>query len=222
MGKNRSGNAVIQFCEKIEWQPKTVIIAGVGVRGTEVELMRQAWDDCEIYGFEPNPLTYQSWVRRESTFPGMLINSALGAFEGLATLRFRPQHKDGGSLAGLAEGPSASATVDVATLNSFFRRFEKAQGLEECLLWLDCEGSEHRILQGLIGEGFEKKIPVINVEMTGIPPADGWAEPVQIHTWMRDFGYHRRWVHTTRINRAQYDAIYVRNDRNFNPRIRMW
>lgn len=207
----RSGNAVCQFCEKIEWEPGIVVMVGVGNHHHEVDVMRETWnaDSFLLFGFEPNPSIYRN-IR--STFPGMIYNRAVTNFNGKTDLFVKNKHKDGSSLYRPHKTEDVKkVTVKTTTLDEFDRNIlsdiDGVEPLAQGLLWLDCEGSELPALEG--AEDFIKRVSMVNVEITGIPWGKGWSPPIDIHRWLTRHGFLQAWVHTTRVNAGQFDAIYV-------------
>ena len=203
----RSGNAVVQYCELVEFEPVAVYLVGVGVHHQEVNVMRESWPSVALYGFEPNPQTYATVVEQ---FPGRLWQLGVGEVCGKATLYSRRNHKDGSSMHKNEAEQAVKTEVQVVTLDSMLLLLS-TNFARRGLLWLDCEGSELAALRG--GKDFiGSEIGVINVEMTSKKASETWPEPLAVHRWLLDRGFVRAWIHTTRVNVGQCDAIYVRRD----------
>ncbi len=206
----RSGRAVTEYCNLIEFTPQLVCLVGVGVHHQEVDCMREAWKDLEVYGFEPHPDTFKSI---KDDFPGILFPYAISNITQISVLFSKSKHKDGASLFQKInkEDRDLCDKWDVQTMmldTHFANRFiENRNGL----LWLDCEGSEFSALQG--GRSFiDGNISVVNVEMTGKPRSEGWSKPLDVHACLTGMGFLHVWCHTTRSVIGQVDCIYVRKE----------
>lgn len=203
----RSGVAVVQIAEQLNWRPDVVLHVGVGLSHEEVAIMRdEVWNDPPVrfIGFEPNPRTFADITDK---YPGELFPLALGNEVRYNVPFFEPKcHRDGSSLY-VRKPDDKEYRVNVTTLDELY-----PDGLlvPHVMLWLDAEGSELQILQG--GEKFLAGVDVINIEMTGAGASDrdGWTDQCLIHKWLMDHGYRRQWVHTQRIHVGQQDCIYVR------------
>lgn len=214
----RSGMAVGQVAEKINWRADVIYQVGVGLWHQEVEILQGEWPGVEFVSFEPDPRIVKS-LKKEG-YPGVLYETALGDVVGEVPLYLKSRHKDGSSLyphkipGRYAEGPNATKlstiTVKITTLDILLG--EPRAG--RTLLWLDCEGHELAVLRG--GEKFVRGIDVVNVELTGDPPGYGWCKPGDVHQWLAERDFYVQWIHTQRITGAQTDGIYVKR-RLFNP-----
>ncbi len=205
----RSGRAVTEYLQLLEFVPDLVCLVGVGIRFSEVECFSEAWGDFELYGFEPHPDTYKAV---NETFPGRLYPYAVteSSRMGKQTLYSKSKHKDGASLfPKIIEKDRLECEeyeVETTSLDSFIKIDRKSR---KGLLWLDCEGCEEAALEG--GKHFiDESISVINVEMTGKPRGDGWCRPVDVHKKLVEYGFLQSWNHTNRVHSGQVDAIYVR------------
>ena len=200
----RSGNAVTEYLRYIDFQPQQVILAGVGGHHEEVAVMRECWPEMELYGFEPNPDTFSGI---KDAFPGILKNVALWSDSGPLPMHARsnwkdgstafvPNPEDGGWKMFVAE---SAALDDIAWIPSADK---------QAMLWLDCEGSELKALEG--GRRFiDERVMIINIEMTCRPRMPGWPKCAEVHELLRELGFFHVWVHTIRPSIGQYDAIYV-------------
>lgn len=200
----RSIGAVTDYCELIGLRPDYAFVAGPGVRFAESRMMCDRWGPgFPIFGWEPHPHTYEG-IR--SAYPGELVNRALGAAadESSVVLHLKHRHADGSSLWPSSESDTTAQPVEVETLeHAWNARQPDGSGL----LWLDCEGSELSILRS--GLSVLEHFSVINVELTGAPPHDDWPRPQDVHDLLTAGGFVRSWIHTTRTQIAQYDAVYV-------------
>lgn len=205
----RSGVAVVQIAELLQWTPEVVFHVGVGVQHAEVFIMRnECWPQVRIVGFEPNPVTFQ---QVKDQYPGELHWKALGNQSGTATLYQPDRHRDGSSL--FRRTPSDQEfAVPIQPLDALYPSGPGGT----CLLWIDAEGNDLDVLRG--GERFIDHVEMINIEMTGTPVAGGWNDQREIDQWLRQHGFRRQWVHTQRIHVGQQDCIYVR-DAIFDPTI---
>lgn len=206
----RSGKAVVEYCNLIEFTPELVCLVGVGVHHEEVDCMREAWPNIELYGFEPHPDTYKSINK---SFPGRLFPCAMSNEVGLKILYSKSKHKDGASIfQKIIEKDRLECEefeIDVSTLDRIFNsiHFTNRNGL----LWLDCEGNELAALEG--GKQFiDNCISVINVELTGKPRSKGWSKPLDVHNKLVEYRFSQAWIHTTRSCIGQVDSIYVRRE----------
>ncbi len=203
----RSGIAAVHISKLVGFAPKTVIQVGVGMYWEEVDCIKEQWPDVYFVGFEPNPVLFKKLDGGK--YPGLLYSCAIGDATGEATLYFRKRHKDGSSLYQLyaKEGEEThEVIVPVEKLDDFFHL--RTVRTKPVLLWLDCEGSELKALQG--GREVIKSVDMVNVEMTGKPPGDGWCKPQDVHDLLIEYGFHLQYVHTFRTASGQYDAVYVR------------
>ena len=201
----RSGVAVVGVSDLLGWHPDIIVQVGVGRYCQEVNVMRETWPGVSFIGFEPHPETVKGL---RDSYPGELHECAIADKPGRRKLFFRPRHKDGSSLFPhpTDQGKSlCEVDVIVSTLDGACCL---PRGCGQILLWLDCEGSELRALQG--GEEFVEKVGIINLEMTGNPPNPEWGDHVETHNWLMGHGFLRQTIHTNRSTRGQYDAIYVR------------
>ena len=208
----RSGKAVTEYCHLIEFIPNLVCIVGLGLHHGEVFEMRDAWDDFDLYGFEPHPETYKSIV---DDFPGRLYPYAVSDKDGFQNLYSKPKHKDGASLfQKKIEKDKLECEefgVDVTTLDFMFKAMDVSCINRNGLLWIDCEGNESCVLLG--GKKFiDKCISVVNVEMTGKPRSEGWSKPVDVHKKLVEYGFLQSWIHTNRSCIFQQDSIYLRKE----------
>ncbi len=207
----RSGRAVTEYLQLLEFVPDLVCLVGVGIRFSEVECMTEAWGDFELYGFEPHPDTFKAV---NETFPGRLYPYAVSDRINGQTLYSKSKHKDGASLfPKIIEKDRLECReydIQTVTLDYIFDRASgKLRKNQKGLLWLDCEGCEESALKG--GKHFiNESISVINVEMTGKPRGEGWCRPVDVHKKLVEYGFLQGWSHTNRSAQGQMDVIYVR------------
>jgi len=210
----RSGVAVCLVAEWLKWKPSTIIQVGIGVKHKEADIMKHAWPEAELIGFEPHPDILKGLKKKGKEYPGILFETALSSFSGKAQLHSRIHSKDGASLYPhiLREGLEPKDrlrqfTVDVSTLDGVFDL--TVRGLKgSALLWMDCEGSELEVLKG--GEETLERVEVVNVETTSKPLGYGWCSPLEVHEWLTERGFFRQWLHTMRSVHGQVDVIYVR------------
>ncbi len=212
----RSGVAMINIAELLDWAPEVIVQVGVGNFHQEVDVMKQAWPGVKFFGFEPEPNIYRE---TKKSYPGRLLDVAVSD----EPVDFRPfyskhKHADGSSLIGLSpRKPYNVFTVSVTTLDQANSRYNFINGSRQrVLLWLDCEGSELAALRG--GAETLKRVDVVNVEMTSKPPNPDWPSPVEVHNHLIDSGFLRQSVHTNRSGAGQCDCIYVRKTL-FRPEI---
>lgn len=198
----RSGVAVVQIAELLQFKPDVVYHVGVGLQHAEVFIMKdECWPEVKIIGFEPNPATYKEIV---DTYPGFLIPCALGNEVREGVPFYQPdKHRDGSSLFRRAAS-DVEYKVDITSLDVLF---PLGPGRENCLLWLDAEGNDLAVLEG--ATNFLSGVQMINIEMTG-SAHEGWADQATINRWLMDHGYRRQWVHTQRIHVGQQDVIWVK------------
>jgi len=201
----RSGVALYNVANLLEWAPTAILQVGVGYYSKEVEVFKEAWPEAKLIGFEPHPET----IRLMQGYPGLLICKALGRYKGSVRLFWDASHKDGASVHSKAQVDTLKwVDVEIDTLDNRCIEDVRFQSSERILLWLDCEGSELDVLIG--GEKFVVNVNVINVELTGKPSRPGWPDPVEVNRWLLDHGFLLQYVHTQRVASGQVDAIYVR------------
>jgi len=201
----RSGVAVGLVADVLGWRADQMFQVGIGHYHEEVDVLVQEWPGLEVHGCEPHP-GILSEIKANGSYPGMVYPVALSDRPGTATLHVKTRHADGSSLNLHYDGSKTKMqSVAVDTMDRLFLPLVKPGRV---LLWLDCEGSELKVLDG--GEEFLKLVQVVNVEITGNPPGLGWCSPAEVHWKLDSRGFVRQWIHTQRIHEGQYDAIYVR------------
>lgn len=203
----RSGVALYNVAQLLEWSPTLIVQAGVGHYCKETEVFREAWPEASLIGFEPHPEVCHRLDHEK--FPGLLVRQALGRRVGWAKLFFDPAHVDGASVYDDSSNCRLQEVeVKITTLDEYYNNMDCPRPDDRALLWLDCEGGELDVLIG--GERFVERVDVINVELTGKPPRPGWPEPVAVNRWLLDRGFLLQYAHTQRTTSGQVDAIYVR------------
>lgn len=218
----RSGISVIAIAEWLEWKPTAIVQVGLGHHHEEAHAMKEAWPDCRFVAFEPHPaanrtpedqtvLTASKRRNRSKVavpYPGEVCNKAVGDREGEVVLWDKFRHMDGSSIHPRDDPRDYPVTVPMTTLDT---ALPDPRNLgEHVMLWLDCEGSELSALKG--GEKFLRSVEVVNVEMTGNPPREGWCDAGEVHDWLNDHGFFRVWIHTQRSCIGQYDCVYAAAD----------
>lgn len=201
----RSGMAFAGMAEILGWRPDYLVQVGIGEYFQEVDVLKETWPKLEIIGFEPHPHAFKM---ASNYYPGMLFNVAISNYVGESKLYVKKKHKDGSSLFPHIANKRESygeVNVKVTTLDHYLvgRLFNG-----NVLLWIDCEGSELAVLEG--AKEFIGSVQMVNVEVTGCPPGEGWCTPAQVHEKLVDYGFRRQWIHTHRMHCGQCDAIYVR------------
>ena len=203
----RSGVSITFIMDMIGWKPDIVFQVGVGQYYKEVEVMQEAWPEVNFIGCEAHPRIAN---RLDKDYPGEIYECAVGNKIGKSTLYIKEKHKDGSSLYPHKVHQSNDVYNEVevlcTTLDRLFPNPDKYG--KDILLWIDCEGNELNTLEG--GKNFLKSVQVVNVEMTSLPPSDGWCKPTEVHKWLMDNGFYRLWIHTQRSAAGQCDAVYVR------------
>ena len=200
----RSGRAVVEYCNLIQFCPKTVYMVGIGPCHEETQVITSAWPDTDLVGFEPNPII-QEQLKKD--FPGRFFTYALSNYVGKGSLYSPNRWKNGASLFRVEKHHSIFP-VEVTKLDALGPFLACPSG-RDSLLWLDCEGSELDVLLG--GEEFvTERIAAINVEMTGMPHVQGGCKPIQVHRWLVKNGFLQTWSHTHRTTVGQWDGIYLR------------
>jgi FkbM family methyltransferase len=211
----RSGNAVVEVAWGLDWEPDMIVQVGVGSVCHEVEVFREEWPDVILIGFDPNPDSFDVMKRK---FPGLLVPMAVGACQAESVAFYsKKNHDNGSSLLRVGENKSKliQRTVSMTSLDESEDLLKFGRG-RKTLLWIDCEGTELDVLRG--GNDFLRQVWMVNVEMTGIPSANGWCSPERVDQFLRDAGFYLTWIHTIRTGHGQYDAVYVKGN-IFNPRI---
>ena len=207
----RSGVALYNVADLIDWSPTSIFQVGVGHMSQEVMVFQEAWPEAKLVGFEPHPDLFQL-IQDYPGYPGKLINKALGRYKQNVMLCWKSAHQDGAFVcfgSDLNEGGDLKrADVEMDTLDNYHSENIWRLPGERTLLWLDCEGSELDVLIG--GESFVECVDVVNIELTGKPPYSGWPEPVIVNRWLLDHGFLLQYIHTQRTSSGQVDAIYVR------------
>lgn len=199
-GHRRRGSATFEFIRMIQWQPASLIMAGVGVEHPDVSDFHEDFPQAKILGFEPNQHSVECL---KPTFPGELLNMALSDVCGSSSLFFHHNWKNGSSLHLPTDRTSRMREETVTTM-----RLDQFAVPANTLLWLDAEGEELRILKGA-GESLAN-VPMINVEMTGMPRSSTGCLPLDVHRFLVRAGYFQAYTHTIRTVRGQFDAVYVR------------
>jgi len=200
----RSGIAVYQVVELLEWKPTVILQVGVGQYAKEIDVFTEAWPEADLIGFEPHPD-----IVRRIEYPGLIVRKALGRYIGWAKLFYDPAHIDGGSVyTDPTSGRLQEIDVEIDTLDNYYHGTKWYREDDRVLLWLDCEGSELDVLVG--GETSIEQVQMINVELTGKVSRPGWPDPIIVNRWLLGHGFLLQFVHTQRIAIGQYDAIYVR------------
>jgi len=203
----RSGVAIVQVAEFLGWTPDVIFQAGVGVYSKETEVFKEAWPEVRLCGWEAHPEIYTQLVG-DNLYPGTLIEKALGEKQGEILLYYVPAHMDGASRYPYASNSRCQAIwVQVNTLDDELSPHWNYIQESRALLWLDCEGSELSVLKG--AENALDHIDVINIEMTGVPPAPGWPTPVEVNRWLMNRGFLCQYIHTHRTSAGQNDMVYV-------------
>ena len=208
----RSGRAVAEYCRLINFTPKRIVTAGVGIRYPELDALRREFPQMGVVGFEPNHETYEA-VRL--SFPGILFNVALADIKDnhYEILWYGGRHRNGGSLIE-PKSPDDYQKVNVKceTLDSYGYLYRTARGNEvharPDLFWLDCEGSELRALKGA-AQYLDSRVGIVNVELTSQPRTSGWCQPYEVDRFLRSHGFFHVMNHTLRTCICQVDAVYV-------------
>jgi len=204
----RSGISIVKITGWLDWQADCIVQAGIGLNGEEWEVMKEAWPNAKIIGFEPHPEIVNNAKKK---YPGEVYQYALGDKIEKRTLYAKLRHKDGSSLYPHAEKKEDNQypefDVMVTTLDYFYDNVTELG--KKILLWLDCEGNELNVLKGS-AHHFLNCVEMINIELTSNPPGTGWCDPVETHEWLNDHGFLCQWVHTNRSEAGQVDAVYVR------------
>jgi FkbM family methyltransferase len=205
--QRRSGIACSLICDVIDFVPDSIYVVGCGAKAPEVAVFYDAWPDCLVVGFEPNPKNY-NWIKDKFS-KGELYQTAVGNRIGTATLYEKSKHPDGSSLYKF-DDPSIQETttsyeVPISTLDALV---PKGPPTEHTLLWLDCEGAELDVLKG--AEKFMEKVSVINYESTARPYSKSWDSQKEVHDYLMARGWKRQWLAAQRISRGQTDAFLVR------------
>ena len=196
----RSGVAVVNLADLIEWKPNRIFQVGIGRYHQEADVFVEKWPGVELIGFEPNPMICEKWL---GDYPGKVYWFALGVEEGFRDLFWNLDHLDGASH-WKRNDDTGGESVLVRCLDGCFN-----PPAVPTLLWLDCEGAELNVLKG--AEWFVRgRVEVINVELTGKPPREGWPSPVEVNRWLLDHGFLLQFVHTQRMTSGQADCVYVK------------
>lgn len=197
----RSGVAVGLVAELLGWRADAVYQVGIGSEYQEVAVLMSEWPGVKFFGCEPCP-SLADKLRTE--YPGKLFDVALSDANGELPFYTRKRHVDGSSL--YEQENSTTAIVHVRTMDWLW--WSNKPRYQHVLLWLDCEGNELKALQG--GCQFLKSVEMVNVEMTANPVNSDWCTPLSVHSYLKECGFLRQWIHTQRTSSGQYDAIYVR------------
>jgi len=91
----RSGIAVVQFSEWLDWQADVIVQAGIGIQPDEWRVLKEAWPNAGFIGFEPHPDIVSEVIDK---YPGLVYPFALGDKVETRTLYAKQRHKDGSSL----------------------------------------------------------------------------------------------------------------------------
>ena len=212
----RSGNAVFEVAEIVDWRPSLIVQVGVGTHAHETEVFTEEWPDVPLVGFEPNP---ESFEKIKKKYPGKLIQKAVGhLISDSVPFYSKKDHDNGSSLLRVGEDKSklTEHQVKMTMLDAPNESLGFGHNGKDILLWLDCEGTEFSVLLG--GQRFLSQVQMVNVEMTGKSLDKGWCTPLDVDRLLRKHGFYLSWVHTIRTKLGQYDAVYVRGD-IFNPNI---
>jgi FkbM family methyltransferase len=206
MSRNgKSGLFLIENLYKLNWRPDAIYQIGIGIRHDEIKIMHYVWPTAKIIGFEPHPHTCK---KLKGDYPGKFYEMAVGDFCGQIDLYNRGPHKDGSSIFRRPDRPDGK---ELAVNNVSIKTLDELFGLPidlHVLLWLDCEGSELKVLQG--GKEFLEGVEVVIVEMTTEKMPEGWCTPIEVHGCLEDYGFVCISKHKQKKNSTQYDAIYVK------------
>lgn len=206
----RSGIAVALLAYHLNWRADIIVQVGVGAYHKEVDVFKQEWPGVRFIGFEPHPDIAEGLRHGSDPYPGAIHQFAVTDSVGTASLFIRNRHGDGSSLLDV-ERASRKVTVSTTTLDSFlFAGLQNfaASVTPRVLLWLDCEGTEGKVIDG--AARFLDHVDVVNVEMTQKPTAANWITPMEVHKRMVKAGFWALWLHTQRISAGQNDWVYVR------------
>lgn len=207
--RRRSGNALVEYLNHIDFMPSFIVMGGVGGGSEDGQVFREVWPEMEMYGFEPAPKAYNE---ARKTFPGRVYPHALWSSTCTRTLFVKPGWVDGSSLYTNSDDQHMRKEVEIpcVSLDAFFANSSLPTG---GALWLDCEGAELEALKG--AEEFIKNIDVVNVELTSLPKGP-WCTPLEVHTWLKAHGFAPMFLHTIRPWVGQRDVVYGRGAA-YNP-----
>lgn len=192
--------AVCEFLQRSEYVPEEVWMVGVGMQADEIHCFRETWPGIPITAFEPNERVTKEGLGLPRDV--LLIHKAISNYIGTADLHMKHKWGSGSSLFKGEHETSKKVSVDI--LNYYENR-------PKTLLWLDCEGSELQALDGALPK-FLKNVDVINVELTGMGRSPGFPKPLEVHQFLKSFGFVQCYVHTIRTCIGQFDAIYMRKE----------
>ena len=201
MAHRRRGTALWEFIAEIEFVPSRLYIAGVGVDLQDINDFHTDFPNADICGWEPNPII---WKGFSDSFPGTLLEAALSDQNGEQKLFYIPNWKNGSTLS-VPENPIRVQEAMVRT-----ERLDLYTSEPNSILCLDCEGSELKALQG--AGKFLDNVSLIDVEMTGRGRHKDWPSPVEIHRFLMAHGFLQTYIHTIRVVRGQFNAVYVRRE----------
>jgi len=211
----RSGVAVCEIAEALEWKPDWFIQVGVGMRYDELSVMMKAWDLKDIVGFEASPTTCKH-IRDD--YPGTLVEVAVSdVADDVVVFYEKVKHMNGSSMYPMmVEQKTKVRKVKTNTLDNMLCNPCMYDTSKEFLLWIDCEGNELKVLKG--AEEVVKYVDMINIEMTMSHARVGWCDSVEVHQWLMEHGFYLQWTHTQRMSDGQYDGVYV-TSKLFNPEL---
>ena len=200
----RSGVAVGLEASRLGWIPNFVIQVGIGQYHEGMHVLKEEWPDIRILGFEAHP----GIAKKINDYPGEIREIAISDRCGDTVLFVKHRHKDGSSILPFPSDIKVSDNIPVKT-STLDKEISAADVFgKEVILWMDCEGSELRVLQG--AENTLTHVKMVNVEMTPNTPSIHWPTPNELHSFLRDAGFYRQCLHT--MKGGQYDAIYVKAD----------
>lgn len=184
------------------------IIVDAGVyNGSTVSLFARSFPENKIFGFEPNPVKYETSKRRFENNSNVLIeNKAIGEEDGEAEFHLASTDS-ASSLNPIAEGQRIqemkSIPVQTVNLNSYFPKTKYA-----LILKLDIEGFELNVLQS--SSSFLSRTKYVITEMNNNEYHTGGSKYYQVDELLRKSGFKLVIISSDYNNNGldQYDAVY--------------
>ncbi len=200
----RSGVAVGLEAARLGWTPDFVIQVGIGQYHEGMHVLKEEWPNIRILGFEAHP----EIAKKINDYPGEIRVVTIGNKCEDIEIYEKHRHKDGTSIFPFKEDVKISKIIAVKTSTLDIEVGAASLVGKEVILWLDCEGSELRVLQG--AENVLTHVKMVNVEMTPNPSSIHWPTPNEVHCFLNNAGFYRQHLHT--MKGSQYDAIYVKGE----------
>jgi FkbM family methyltransferase len=131
--------------DNIKTPPSCIVQAGVGY-ASEVHHFKEQWPDTKVIGIEAMG-GFVKWWEDNGGYPGELIHAAVSDVAEDVTVFKRGGKLKASSIHERTKGESSPVVVSGITLDSLLETMSPEEKTN-VFLWMDCEGSEFKALQG--------------------------------------------------------------------------